>query len=102
MLPIGLGVGLAVPTLMRVSTSTSWLRLQKGLSKRLSVSDRRAKVLRLTRAGEKRLQAALIAWSQAQERFESHFGSKRSAEMRALMRAIVRSSFEPTGRSVEH
>src|SRR5258708_18083347 len=30
-----------------------------------SVSDRRAKVLRLTRAGEKRLQAALIAWSQA-------------------------------------
>jgi MFS family permease len=37
MLPIGLGVGLAVPTLMRVSTSTSWLRLQKGLSKRLSV-----------------------------------------------------------------
>ena len=37
MLPIGLGVGLAVPTLMGVSTSTSWLRLQKGLSKRLSV-----------------------------------------------------------------
>ena len=61
-----------------------------------SVSDRRAKVLRLTRAGEKRLQAALIAWSQAQERFESHFGGKRSAEMRALMRAVVQSSFAPT------
>ena len=72
------------------------------ISVETSVSDRRAKVLRLTRAGEKRLQAALIAWSQAQERFESHFGSKRSTEMRTLMRAVVQCSFAPTGRFAEH
>jgi DNA-binding MarR family transcriptional regulator len=42
-----------------------------------SVSDRRAKVVRLTRAEEKRLQAVLIAWSQAQKRFESDLGGKR-------------------------
>src|SRR5690242_14585576 len=36
-----------------------------------TASDRRAKELRLTKAGEKRLQAALKGWSQAQARFET-------------------------------
>jgi DNA-binding MarR family transcriptional regulator len=60
-----------------------------------SAFDRRAKLLRLTGTGEKRLQAALPAWSQAQSRFESSFGSKRSAKMRTLMRSIVTSEFAP-------
>ena len=55
-------------------------------------SDLRAKVLRLTRDGEKRLEAARKAWSQAQTYFESSFGVRRSAEMRELMRAVVASS----------
>lgn len=55
-------------------------------------SDLRAKVLRLTRDGEKRLEAARKAWSQAQTYFESNFGVRRSAEMRELMRAVVASS----------
>src|ERR1700748_1109468 len=38
-----------------------------------TASDRRAKELRLTKAGEKRLQAALKGWSQAQARFETVF-----------------------------
>jgi DNA-binding MarR family transcriptional regulator len=60
-----------------------------------NASDRRAKLLRLTGTGEKRLQAALTAWSQAQDRFESNFGSKRSAKMRTLMRSIVTREFAP-------
>src|SRR5712675_3734350 len=40
-----------------------------------TASDRRAKELRLTKAGEKRLQAALKGWSQAQARFETVFGA---------------------------
>jgi DNA-binding MarR family transcriptional regulator len=64
-------------------------------------SDRRAKVLRLTAAGEKRLQAALAAWSQAQDQFETNFGRKRSAEMRAMMRAVATSSFDPANRLAE-
>jgi DNA-binding MarR family transcriptional regulator len=56
-------------------------------------SDRRAKVIRLTAAAEKRLQAALAPWSQAQTRFETSFGRKRSAEMRATMRAVAASPF---------
>ena len=60
-------------------------------------SDRRAKVLHLTKAGEKRLQAGLEAWSKAQTRFEAGFGTKRPAELRTLLRAVVASQFTPTG-----
>jgi DNA-binding MarR family transcriptional regulator len=64
-------------------------------------SDRRAKVLRLTAVGEKRVQTALAAWSRAQDRFESEFGRTRSADLRALMRAVVANSSSPQGRSAE-
>src|SRR6266436_1806039 len=58
-------------------------------------SDRRAKELHLTKAGEKRLRAALKGWSQAQARFETVFGAKRAADLRALLRAAVASQFAP-------
>ncbi len=58
-------------------------------------SDRRAKELHLTKAGEKRLQAGLKAWAKAQARFEAGFGSERAAELRTLLRAIVTSQFTP-------
>jgi DNA-binding MarR family transcriptional regulator len=60
-------------------------------------SDRRAKELHLTKAGEKRLQAGLEAWAKAQARFEASFGTKRAAELRVLLRAAVASQFTPTG-----
>jgi hypothetical protein len=49
----------------------------------------------LTNAGEKRLQAGVKAWSQAQARFETKFGSKRAAELRAMLRAVVATEFAP-------
>ena len=52
-------------------------------------SDLRAKGLHLTKVGEKRLQDALSAWSRAQTQFERSFGADRSAELRALLRAVV-------------
>jgi DNA-binding MarR family transcriptional regulator len=60
-----------------------------------AASDRRVRELRLTKAGEKRLQAAIEAWSQAQARFETSFGSERAAELRAMLRAVVASKFTP-------
>ena len=60
-------------------------------------SDRRAKELHLTKAGENRLRAGLEAWAKAQARFESRFGGKRAAELRTLLRAVVASQFTPTG-----
>jgi len=63
-------------------------------------SDRRAKELHLTNSGEKRLQAALKAWSQAQVQFETSFGTKRAAELRALLRSVAASEF--TAESAKH
>ena len=60
-----------------------------------TVSDRRAKELRLTKAGEKRLQAALKGWSQAQARFETVFGAERAGDLRRLLRAVAASEFAP-------
>jgi DNA-binding MarR family transcriptional regulator len=56
-------------------------------------ADRRAKALRLTKAGVKRLQVARERWGVAQERFETVFGTRRAAELRALLRAVVAGEF---------
>ncbi len=66
-----------------------------------AISDRRAKELRLTKAGEKRQQRALQGWLQAQARFETTFGIKRSAELRALLRTVVASEFTPAAQFVD-
>jgi DNA-binding MarR family transcriptional regulator len=67
-----------------------WIRIEPA------PSDRRAKELHLTKAGQKRLQAGLEAWAKAQSRFEAAFGGKRAAELRALLRAVVASQFTPS------
>src|SRR5215813_5920034 len=61
-------------------------------------SDRRSKELHLTKVGEKRLEAGLKVWAKAQARFEASFGTKRAAELRMLLRAVVASQFTPTDR----
>src|SRR5712664_1013757 len=66
-----------------------------------AASDRRAKELRLTKAGEKRQERALQGWLQAQARFETTFGIKRSAELRALLRTVVTSEFTPAAQFVD-
>jgi len=61
-----------------------------------AASDRRAKEVRLTKAGENRLQEAFEGWSQAQARFEAAFGEKRAADLRALLRAAAASELVHT------
>ena len=58
-----------------------------------TASDRRAKELHLTKAGEKRLQAARKGWAAAQARFETTFGPRRAAELRQMLRALRASEF---------
>src|SRR5262249_23741948 len=58
-------------------------------------SDRPSKELRLTNQGEKRLGEARKGWSEAQKRFESAFGGRRTAELRGLLRAVVASELAP-------
>ena len=56
--------------------------------------DRRAKELNLTQAGIERFRAGIKEWAKAQVRFESVYGSKRAAELRGLLRAVVASPLE--------
>ena len=60
-----------------------------------AASDRRAKELHLTKAGEQRLQTASKGWAAAQARFERTYGAKRATELRGLLRALVASEFAP-------
>jgi DNA-binding MarR family transcriptional regulator len=64
-----------------------------------AASDRRAKELHLTKAGERRLEAARKRWSVAQRQFEASFGDKRAADLRASLRAVVASEMVPTTKS---
>jgi DNA-binding MarR family transcriptional regulator len=64
-----------------------------------TADDRRAKQLRLSKQGEKRLDLARKGWHDAQAQFEKVFGAARSAELRTLLRAVVASEFaEPARR----
>ena len=58
-------------------------------------ADRRVKELRLTAAGDERFQETRQAWIEAQQSFETGFGPERSAELRALLRALVDSGLTP-------
>jgi DNA-binding MarR family transcriptional regulator len=64
-----------------------------------AASDRRAKELRLTKAGERRLEAARKRWSVAQGQFEASFGAKRAADLRASLRAVVAIEMVSTAKS---
>jgi hypothetical protein len=55
----------------------------------------------LTKAGEKRLQQALSAWSHAQERFETSFGIRRAAELPAMLRAVAGRQIWPSAQAAD-
>lgn len=54
-----------------------------------SPTDRRAKELHLTPAGERRYLEGREAWIEAQVRFEDSVGEAKSEEMRRLLRSLV-------------
>ncbi len=55
--------------------------------------DLRSKEVSLTPAGAEKQRAGLKHWQAAQAGFEQTFGPKRSAELRALLGAVVASEF---------
>jgi len=67
-----------------------------------SAFDRRSKELHLTASGEKRFRDARKFWLEAQADFEATFGDKRSAELRALLQALVASNLGPAEGAAIH
>jgi DNA-binding MarR family transcriptional regulator len=53
--------------------------------------DRRSRILRLTRTGERRFEQAHKGWAEAQRRFEDAYGEKHASELRRSLRAVVAS-----------
>jgi DNA-binding MarR family transcriptional regulator len=64
--------------------------------------DRRSKELHLTEAGRKRFLDARRYWVEAQNGFETRFGTKRAAELRAMLHAVVESDEAPAASVALH
>jgi DNA-binding MarR family transcriptional regulator len=61
-----------------------------------AASDRRAKEIRLSTAGNKRLEAARGGWLKAQAQFETSFGPSHAADLRALLRTVMAMETSPS------
>ncbi len=57
--------------------------------------DRRSRILRLTRTGERRFERAHKGWAEAQRRFEDAYGGKQASELRRSLRAVIASELGP-------
>lgn len=57
--------------------------------------DRRSRILRLTRTGERRFERAHKAWAEAQTRFEDAYGGKQASELRRSLRAVIACGLGP-------
>jgi DNA-binding MarR family transcriptional regulator len=67
-----------------------------------ATSDRRAKQIRLTKAGDTRLEAARKGWQLAQDQFETNFGADRAAELRGLLRTVVAMETPPPAQITQY
>ncbi len=86
----------------RTTLGRNVLPLQRDglISIEASAADRRAKTLALTKAGEQRLRAAAKLWFAAQAQFHAAFGTRRAADLRALMATVAASDFTAGGGTV--
>ncbi|MEU6230643.1 MarR family winged helix-turn-helix transcriptional regulator [Streptomyces sp. NPDC047042] len=60
-----------------------------------SDTDRRARAVEITDVGLDRLEEAVPLWKAAQDQFESTFGAAEAAELRAALRAVLETGFDP-------
>jgi len=63
--------------------------------------DRRSKVSKLTRAGVAKFKRAYPLWSEVQAQFESAYGKERAAALRADLRGVLSSGFDPWAEHTE-
>jgi DNA-binding MarR family transcriptional regulator len=51
--------------------------------------DGRRRVVRLTKAGEARVKAAVVQWREAQKEFEASYGAAEAAKLRSVLAGVV-------------
>ncbi|MEV4604755.1 MarR family winged helix-turn-helix transcriptional regulator [Amycolatopsis sp. NPDC049253] len=86
-----------VSAMDRTTLATNLKPLERDglLAIRASDADRRARVVEITEAGLARLEKAVPLWRSAQDRFEDAFGEADAAELRAALRAVLVTGFDP-------
>jgi len=70
---------------------------EDGLLRYRPGSDRRERLVDLTAAGRKKLEAAHPLWQEAQRQFESRFGVAHASELRNTLRSVLRMGLDPWG-----
>jgi DNA-binding MarR family transcriptional regulator len=70
---------------------------QDGLLRYRPGPDRRERLVELTAAGRKKLEAAHPLWQEAQRHFESRFGAAHAKELRNTLRSVLRTGLDPWG-----
>ena len=82
----------------RTTLGRNILPLQRAglVAIRRGKTDRRSREVSLTADGVARMRAGIKRWAAAQAQFEAGFGSKRTAELRGLMHAVVTSDLGAT------
>jgi DNA-binding MarR family transcriptional regulator len=58
-------------------------------------SDRRSKILRLTKSGHTHFERAQKRWVEAQKTFEGAYGGKEASDLRQKLRAVIASGLGP-------
>ena len=87
---------LAVEMVMdRTTLSRNLLPLERDGLVRIEqgARDQRSKLIQITKQCERRLKDASKRWAEAQARFQSAFGSRRTMELRSLLRAVTVTEF---------
>jgi DNA-binding MarR family transcriptional regulator len=86
----------AVIAMDRTTLATNLKPLERqGLVETSVAEDRRARNIAITELGRARFDEALPLWENVQETFEGRFGEPEAAALRASLRSVLETGFEP-------
>ncbi len=94
--PLSIGELATLMAMDRTTLSTNLKPMERdGLLDIVPGVDRRMKQARITSAGLRRFRKALPLWEGVQEKFEGQYGSRKAADLRVALRAVLSTGFEP-------
>jgi DNA-binding MarR family transcriptional regulator len=81
----------------RTTLATNLKPLERDglLTVRPDGQDLRARIVEITKAGLDKLEQAVPLWQSAQNQFEGAFGSRKAADLRAALRAVLDTNLDP-------
>ena len=94
--PLSIGELATLMAMDRTTLSTNLKPMERdGLLDIVPGLDRRMKQARITSAGLRKFRKALPLWKGVQAEFEGQYGSRKAADLRVALRAVLGTGFEP-------